>query len=73
VGIRGPVGAGKSTLVGLVLGLVAPSAGQVLVGEGLDLRRVDLAGWRSKLAWVPQRPTLFSGSVAARWSSPDEC
>ena len=58
----GPSGCGKSTLLALLLGFVEPTSGRVLVG-GVDLRELDLAGWRSQLSWVPQRPTLFPGTI----------
>lgn len=58
----GPSGAGKSTILTLLLGFVSPNQGQVLVqGEPLDER--NLEQWRAQLAWVPQDPTLFWGSV----------
>ena len=40
-----------------------PHSGVVRVGA-VDLRSCELAGWRARLAWVPQRPTLFRGTVA---------
>ncbi|MCX5406046.1 thiol reductant ABC exporter subunit CydD [Streptomyces sp. NBC_00335] len=63
VALSGPSGAGKSTLLQVLLGFVTPSAGRVRVGD------VDLAGlapeqWRERIAWVPQRPHLFAGSIA---------
>jgi ATP-binding cassette, subfamily C, bacterial CydCD len=59
----GPSGCGKSTLLGVLLGLVAPAAGSVRIG-GVELAELDLAEWRSRLAWVPQRPRLFSATIA---------
>jgi ATP-binding cassette, subfamily C, bacterial CydD len=58
----GPSGAGKTTLAKLVARLADPSAGTVSCG-GVDLRRVDPAAWRARVAWVPQRCTLFDGTV----------
>ncbi|WP_242614275.1 thiol reductant ABC exporter subunit CydD [Actinomadura roseirufa] len=63
VAVTGPSGAGKSTLLLVLLGLVSPDSGRVLV-DGVDLARLDLAAWRSRLGWVPQRPHLFAASVA---------
>ena len=63
VALVGESGAGKSTLAALLLGLVRPDVGSVRVGPS-DLRACDLEQWRSRLAWVPQRPTLFRGTVA---------
>jgi ABC-type multidrug transport system fused ATPase/permease subunit len=59
----GPSGAGKSTLLTLLLGFVAPSAGRITVG-GTDLANLDIDEWRTRLAWVPQRPHLFAATVA---------
>jgi ABC-type multidrug transport system fused ATPase/permease subunit len=59
----GESGAGKSTLAALLLGLLAPSSGRLLVGSA-DLSSCDLEAWRRLVAWVPQLPTLFRGSVA---------
>jgi ATP-binding cassette subfamily B protein len=60
--IVGPSGAGKSTLLRLLLGLYRPSAGQVLL-DGLELHSYE-AGWlRARMAWVPQEPLLFAGTV----------
>jgi thiol reductant ABC exporter CydD subunit len=59
----GPSGCGKSTLLGVLLGLVTPERGSVRVA-GVDLADLDLDAWRSRLAWVPQRPHLFHASIA---------
>ncbi|HEY3711189.1 MAG TPA: thiol reductant ABC exporter subunit CydD [Amycolatopsis sp.] len=63
VALVGPSGAGKSTMLAVLLGFVPPTAGRVLV-DGVDLRELDHEQWRGDLAWLPQRPTLFSGTVA---------
>ena len=63
VALVGESGAGKSTLAALLLGLVRPDVGTVRVGHS-DLGACDLDVWRSRLAWVPQRPTLFRGTIA---------
>ena len=63
VALTGPSGAGKSTIASLLLLLAEPSAGRVTAG-GVDLAACDAAAWRAQVAWVPQRPTLFRGTVA---------
>ena len=63
VALVGRSGGGKSTLASLLLGFRAPSGGRILV-DGLDLAACDPAAWRTQIAWVPQNPTLFRGSVA---------
>jgi len=60
----GPSGCGKSTLLAVLLGLLQPDAGTVRIG-GVDLDELDPDAWRSRLAWVPQRPHLFSASIRA--------
>jgi ABC-type transport system involved in cytochrome bd biosynthesis fused ATPase/permease subunit len=63
VALVGPSGAGKTTIVAVLLGLLRPDAGQVAAG-GQSLLDTDLASWREQIAWVPQRPGLFAGTVA---------
>jgi ATP-binding cassette subfamily C protein CydD len=59
----GPSGAGKSTVVQLLLRFIAPSAGRISAG-GVLPERVPADEWRAQIAWVPQLPYLFAGSVA---------
>ncbi|HYB24394.1 MAG TPA: thiol reductant ABC exporter subunit CydD [Solirubrobacteraceae bacterium] len=59
----GPSGAGKSTIARLVMRLADPSEGVISCG-GVDLRALDLERWREQIAWVPQRPQLFAGTIA---------
>ncbi|MEV0408288.1 thiol reductant ABC exporter subunit CydD [Actinoallomurus sp. NPDC050550] len=63
VALAGPSGSGKSTLLAVLLGFVRPDTGRVLV-DGADLGEFDPDAWRSRAAWVPQRPYLFAGTVA---------
>ncbi|MFE7191117.1 thiol reductant ABC exporter subunit CydD [Kitasatospora sp. NPDC057541] len=67
VALTGPSGAGKSTLLGVLLGLTAPDAGTVRVaaadGRTHDLADLDPGSWRRQIAWVPQHPHLFAGTV----------
>ncbi|MBK3527324.1 MULTISPECIES: thiol reductant ABC exporter subunit CydD [Streptomyces] len=63
VALVGPSGAGKSTLLSVLLGFVRPTGGRVRVG-GADLAGLDLEEWRSRIAWVPQRPHLYAGTIA---------
>ncbi|MET9292179.1 thiol reductant ABC exporter subunit CydD [Streptomyces sp. NPDC003077] len=72
VALVGPSGAGKSTLLNVLLGFTPPAAGRVLV-DGHDLASIDPESWRRKIAWVPQRPYLFAGTIAenVRLARPD--
>jgi ATP-binding cassette subfamily C protein CydCD len=63
VALAGPSGCGKSTLLGVLLGFVAAQRGTVRIGDA-DLAELDLDTWRARVAWVPQRPHLFSRSIA---------
>jgi ATP-binding cassette subfamily C protein CydD len=62
VAIVGPSGAGKSTLTHVLMGFLRPDAGRVVLGE-LTLPAADAYTWRSRIAWVPQRPYVFGGTV----------
>ncbi|MFE1129430.1 thiol reductant ABC exporter subunit CydD [Streptomyces albidoflavus] len=72
VALVGPSGCGKTTLLQAALGFVAPAEGRVTVG-GTDLAEVDRELWHQRIAWVPQRPQLFAGTVAenVRLARPD--
>jgi thiol reductant ABC exporter CydD subunit len=58
----GPSGAGKSTLASLILRLTEPLRGRISAGP-VDLAECSAETWRAQIAWVPQRPTLFRGTV----------
>ncbi|MDG5806977.1 thiol reductant ABC exporter subunit CydD [Streptomyces ossamyceticus] len=72
VALVGPSGVGKSTLLNVLLGFTRATAGTVSVG-GADLAVLDMEHWRSRVAWVPQRPHLYAGSIAenVRLARPD--
>ena len=70
--IVGSTGAGKTTLVNLILRLFDSTEGTVLVG-GVDVRDLDPDVLWSTIGLVPQRPYLFSGTVASnlQFGKPD--
>ncbi|MFD8641478.1 thiol reductant ABC exporter subunit CydD [Streptomyces zaomyceticus] len=73
VALVGPSGAGKSTLLDVVLGFAVPEEGGSVRVGGEELSSLDLEAWRSRIAWVPQRPYLFAGTIAenVRLARPD--
>ncbi|WP_018348617.1 ABC transporter ATP-binding protein [Longispora albida] len=70
--VIGSTGAGKTTLLNLVPRLMDVTAGEVLVG-GVDVRSLDPALLSRTVGFVPQKPYLFSGTVASnlRYGRPD--
>jgi len=72
VALVGESGAGKSTVAALLLGLLSPTAGRITVGDA-EVSKCDLEAWRQHVAWVPQQPTMFRGTVAdnIRLGNPD--
>jgi ATP-binding cassette subfamily B protein len=62
VALVGQTGAGKSTMVKLVARFYDVTSGSLLV-DGVDVRELDLAGYRHGLGVVPQEPYLFAGTV----------
>jgi ATP-binding cassette subfamily C protein CydD len=63
VALVGPSGAGKSTVAYLLLRFLEPDRGQITV-DGRPLGEQSRPAWRQQVAWVPQQPYLFHGTVA---------
>ena len=61
VALCGPSGAGKSTIARVLVGLEQPGSGAVSC-DGMIVRTDD-DRWRAGVAWVPQAPTLFAGTI----------
>jgi ATP-binding cassette subfamily B protein len=70
--VIGSTGSGKTTLVGLVPRLFDVTAGAVLF-DGVDVRELDPIALGARIGLVPQKPYLFSGTVASnlRYGKPD--
>jgi ATP-binding cassette subfamily B protein len=62
IAIVGPTGAGKTTIINLVMRFYDPTAGRVLI-DGVDLRTVALESVRSQISLVLQDPFIFSGTI----------
>lgn len=58
----GPSGAGKSTVISLLLGFIRPEQGKITVND-TEINQFDVKEWRKGIAWIPQNPTLFHGTV----------
>lgn len=70
--IVGGSGAGKTTVIDLVLALLSPNQGRVIV-DGIDLSEIDLKSWRRLLGYVAQDTILFHETVKENiaWGMPD--
>jgi ATP-binding cassette subfamily B multidrug efflux pump len=60
--ILGSTGAGKTTVANLLLGLLRPDSGTITV-NGVPIEDIDLTALRNLIAYVPQDPLLFTGTV----------
>jgi ATP-binding cassette, subfamily B, bacterial len=71
VAVVGPSGAGKSTIFHLLLRFYDPLRGRILL-DGVDIRSVDPAELRRRIAYVPQDPVVFAASLAdnVRYGAP---
>jgi ABC-type multidrug transport system fused ATPase/permease subunit len=73
LGIVGSTGAGKSTLVELLLGVLPPQTGAIII-DGEPLCAATQRAWQEKISYVPQSPALFNDTVARNiaFGVPDE-
>ena len=62
VAVVGPTGAGKTSLVNLIPRFYEPTSGRILIND-IDIRKLDSAVFRDKMALVMQEPFLFSGTI----------
>jgi ATP-binding cassette subfamily C protein CydCD len=77
--LAGPSGVGKSTLIDVILGLRSADSGNVMVVPldpampEVEVATLDPESWHRRVAWVPQHPFCFAGTVAAnvRLAFPD--
>lgn len=69
--LQGSSGAGKTTLIDLLLGLHKPTSGKV-TADGVDLRDIRISAWRRATGYVPQELSLLHGSVRENVTFGDE-
>jgi len=62
IALVGTSGAGKTTITNLLLGFIQPQTGEILINQQ-TLSHLKPDAWRQQLAWVPQNPHLFHGSI----------
>jgi ATP-binding cassette subfamily C protein len=60
--LTGPSGAGKTTIIDLVIGLLQPQSGAILI-DGTSLQTLDVKAWRRMLGYVPQETLLLHDTV----------
>ncbi len=63
IAVTGPSGAGKSSLLALLLRFAEPTYGAITAGRA-RIQTYAVADWRRQIAWVPQSPYLFAGTIA---------
>jgi ATP-binding cassette subfamily C protein len=71
VALIGPSGAGKTTVLDLIVGLIRPRGGKVLV-DGVDLGALEMRAWRRMIGYVPQENLLLHDTVARNVSLGDD-
>jgi ATP-binding cassette subfamily C protein CydCD len=73
--VVGTSGGGKSTLLNALLCFIEPTSGRIRLtspsGESVDLKEVDVASWRHRVAWLPQRAHLVTANLSAEPSIAD--
>lgn len=60
--LAGPSGAGKTTILNVIMRRLQPSHGRVLLGE-TNIETLDERQWWSQLSWLPQRPVILPGTL----------
>lgn len=68
--LSGPSGAGKTTIIDLLIGLYSPSSGKIMIGSR-PIEQIDNRAWRRKIGYVPQELSLLHESVRTNISLGD--
>jgi ATP-binding cassette subfamily C protein len=68
--LSGPSGAGKTTIIDLLIGLYSPSSGKIMIGSR-PIEQIDTKAWRKKIGYVPQELSLLHESVRTNISLGD--
>ena len=63
IGIAGPSGSGKSSIINIITKLISPSSGSVFLGKD-DFNKIDNISFRSKIGYVTQDPSIIQGSLS---------
>lgn len=63
IAISGPNGCGKTSIIKLIIGMYSPQAGSVRI-DGVDIRQLPPIELRRNISYIPQRASLYSGTVA---------
>ncbi len=71
IGLLGESGAGKSSLVNMISGLIEPKSGEMLC-DGIPITKQNCESWQLKIAYVPQSPFIFEGTIKENLL-PGEC
>lgn len=62
IGIVGPSGSGKSSLIDLLLGFNKPDKGEIIIDD-VKLNNIEISSWRELIGYIPQQPFLFNMSI----------
>ena len=68
--LSGPSGAGKTTIIDLLIGLYSPSGGKIMIGSR-PIEQIDTKAWRKRIGYVPQELSLLHESVRTNISLGD--
>ncbi len=69
--LQGPSGAGKTTIIDLLIGFHHPQSGTIKIGDD-DLESVDIRRWREQIGYVPQELVLFHDTIRANITLSDD-